>query len=138
MRVSMTAGRLRLAFVVFAGMAMSSSLAQNNSDKTITVDIVDGRLHADPARLMAKDSEMRIEWVQGKPAVPFLIEFPKNNPCNPGNSRLNQDPAVCVVTRPRPGTYRYRMIPMDERQHVSPGQGLIIFARVKSWGAGCT
>jgi hypothetical protein len=138
MRLSMTARRPRLALVVIAGAAMYSSLAQTISDKTITVDIVDGKLHADPARLMVKDSEMRIEWEQGKPSVPFRIEFRDKNPCNPGNSRLDRDPAVCVVTHPRPGTYRYRIIPKDGNSHVSPGVGVIIIARVKSWGPGCS
>jgi hypothetical protein len=138
MRVSMTSRRPRLALQVLAGMTMYSSLAQNITDKRIVVDIVDGRVHADPARLMPKDSEMRIEWVQGMPSVPFRIEFPHNNPCNSGNSRLDQDPAVCVVTRPHPGTYKYRIIPQGGHSHVSPGVGVIIFARVKSWGAGCS
>jgi hypothetical protein len=138
MRVSMTAGRTSLAFVVLAGMALYSSFAQTRSDKTIVVAIVDGKLHADPARLMAKDSQMIIEWVQGKPSVPFRIEFERNNPCDPANSRLDQDPAVCVISHPNPGTYRYRMIPKDERPHVAPGRGVVILSRVKSWGAGCT
>lgn len=129
---------LRLLTVLLAAITLYSSFAQTRSDKTIVVDIVDGKLHANPARLMAKDSEMVIEWVHGKPSVPFRIEFPQKNPCNPGNSRLNQDPAVCVIPHPHPGTYRYRMLPKNGNAHVSPGVGVIIFARVKSWGAGCT
>lgn len=135
MREFKTFSSIGLAVSILVGLCF----AQNSETRTIVIDIVDKKLQANPSRVTVNvnGSEETIRWTRGRRSVPFRIEFVGVNPCDQGTSRLDRDPALCVITFHKRGTFkfRYRIIPTDQTPHVSPGTAEI-FARVRSCG-GC-
>lgn len=129
--------RLLLSIGLACSLVLGLCFGQNSETHTIAVDVVNNKFHANPSHLTVNvnGSETTFRWTRGRSSVPFRIEFVGANPCDPGTSRLDRDPALCVITFHRRGDFRFRyhIIPSDNGRHPSPGTA-VIFARVKSVG----